>query len=120
MEGIKSFWFALLLLFLSSCGISKSIHNRPDISEYDAKIPERVKINDSTFVAGNNFLLKNKQGQWEMYVEGNPLQLGEITGSLTRELMQNQEAIFFNKVEDLVPSKTRLYSFAQISRVVQP
>lgn len=103
--------FALLgvMLLLTSCGISKSIHNQPEIAKYDSTIPERVKINDSTFVAGNNFLLKNAQGQWEMYVEGNPLQLGEVTGSLTRELMKKQEAIFFTKVENLVPSKTKLY-----------
>lgn len=101
--------FALLMVFLNSCGISKSLHNRPDVSGYDTTIPEKVKINDSTFVAGNNFLLKNKQGQWELYVEGNPLQIGEIIGSLTQELMQKQEAIFFNKVEDLVPSKMQQY-----------
>ncbi len=98
-----------LIIFLNSCGVSKSIHNRPDVSGYDVSIPERVKINDSTFVVGNNFFLKNKQGQWELYVEGNPLQIGKITGSLTQELMQKQEAIFFNKVEDLVPSKTQQY-----------
>ncbi|HBL79965.1 MAG TPA: acyl-CoA--6-aminopenicillanic acid acyl-transferase, partial [Aequorivita sp.] len=105
----KLFALAFLIIFLNSCGVSKSIHNRPDVSGYDAIIPEKVKINDSTFVAGNNFLLKNKQGQWELYVEGNPLQIGKITGSLTQDLMQKQEAIFFNKVEDLVPSKTQQY-----------
>ena len=105
----KLFAFAVLVIFLNSCGVSKSLHNRPDVSGYDATIPKKVKINDSTFVSGNNFFLKNKQGQWELYVEGNPLQIGEITGNLTQDLMQKQEAIFFNKVEDLVPSKTQQY-----------
>jgi hypothetical protein len=105
----KSFALAFLIIFLNSCGVSKSLHDRPNVSGYDATIPEKIKINDSTFVAGNNFLLKNKQGQWELYVEGNPLQIGKITGSLTQDLMQKQEAIFFNKVEDLVPSKTQQY-----------
>tara|TARA_R110002012_G_scaffold57095_5_gene147041 strand:+ start:41176 stop:42837 length:1662 start_codon:yes stop_codon:yes gene_type:complete len=105
----KLFALAFLLIFLNSCGVSKSIHNRPEVSGYDATIPKKEKMNDSTFVAGNNFLLKNKQGQWELYVEGNPLQIGKITGSLTQDLMQKQEAIFFNKVEDLVPSKTQQY-----------
>ena len=98
-----------LWLSLNSCGVSKSIHDRPDVSSFDSFIPEKVKINDSTFVAGDNFLLKNKHGQWELYVEGNPLQIGKITGSLTQELMQNQEAIFFNKVEEFVPSKFQQY-----------
>ena len=101
--------FTILILFLNSCGVSKSLQDRPDVSRYDATIPEKVKINDSTFVSGNNFFLKNKQGQWELYVEGNPVQIGKITGSLTQDLMQKQEAIFFNKVEDLVPSKSQQY-----------
>src|SRR5690554_1179555 len=108
-DFLKYFAFAVLSILLSSCGVSKSIKNRPDVSGYDASIPEKVKINDSTFVAGNNFFLKNKQGQWELYVEGNPLQIGEITGSLTQDVMQKQEAIFFNKVEEIVPSKTQQY-----------
>ncbi len=105
----RSLVFTFLVIILNSCGVSKSLHNRPDVSSYNATIPEKVKINDSTFVAGNNFFLKNEQGQWELYVEGNPLQIGKITGSLTQDLMQKQEAIFFNKVEDLVPSKTQQY-----------
>ncbi|SRX52971.1 C45 family peptidase [Aequorivita sp. CIP111184] len=105
----RFFAFTFLIAFLNSCGVSKSLHDRPDVSGYDATIPQKVKINDSTFVAGNNFFLKNKKGQWELYVEGNPLQIGEITGSLTQDLMQKQEAIFFNKVENLVPSKTQQY-----------
>lgn len=99
----------VLLLAFSSCGISKSIYNRPEFQDYDAIIPERVKINDSAFFAGNNFLLKNKQGQWELYVEGNPLEIGEITGSLTRELMHRQESVFFDQVESVIPSKFKQY-----------
>ena len=104
------FWTILFLLLLfSSCGVSKSIQDRPDISVYDDFVPEKVKINDSTFIAGNNFLLKNQHGQWELYVEGNPLQLGLATGSLTQHLMQNQEAVFFDKVEEIVPSRFQQY-----------
>ncbi|MGB3343662.1 MAG: C45 family peptidase [Aequorivita sp.] len=106
MKRNSGYWLCLLLLvLLNSCGIKKSIHDRPDISVFSDSIPEREIINDSTFAAGNNFLLKNKQGQWEMYVEGDALQIGEITGSLTRELMQKQEESFFKKVKKLVPSK---------------
>ncbi len=109
MKNLRWIFGALLLLSLTSCGVSKSIHDRPNVDGFDATIPERVKINDSTFVAGNNFLLKNKQGQWELYVEGNALQIGKITGSLTRELMQRQEAIFFDQVNEWVPSKFQQY-----------
>ncbi len=92
---------------LLSCGINKSINNRPDISGYNANIPERVKINDSTFEAGYNFLSKNKQGLWELYVEGDPLEIGLLTGSLTQELMYTQEQVFYDKINDLVPSEVQ-------------
>ncbi|SDG65449.1 C45 family autoproteolytic acyltransferase/hydolase [Winogradskyella thalassocola] len=99
----------LLLVFISltSCGISKSLHDVPDVSAYNPVIPERVKTSDSTFTLGNNHLSKNKQGLWELYVEGNPYHRGLITGSLTEELFHNQEAIFVSKIDKFVPSKTK-------------
>jgi predicted choloylglycine hydrolase len=77
----------------------------PDVKKYALQIPKVKKINDSTFSFNENYLTKNKQQLWELYVKGNPLQLGYNNGALTQELMQKQEEIFFSKVEDFVPSK---------------
>ncbi len=77
----------------------------PDVSQYESNIPERVKLNDSTFVLEDNFLTKNRQGQWELYVDGDPYELGLKTGSLTQELFNQQEHIFIKKIDELVPSK---------------
>ncbi|WP_179348912.1 C45 family autoproteolytic acyltransferase/hydolase [Winogradskyella pacifica] len=110
MKIILSIYHKLLLLVfisLTSCGITKSLHDVPDVSAYNPVIPERVKTSDSTFTLGNNHLSKNKQGLWELYVEGNPYRRGLITGSLTEELFQNQEAIFVSKIDKFVPSKTK-------------
>ena len=105
-QTVITYFFCLsLFLVLASCGVKKSLQDRPDISHYNADIPERKQLNDSTYVAGNNFLTKNKYGQWELYVEGDPLERGLLTGSLTRELLQKQERVFLNKVEELVPSE---------------
>ncbi|WP_339695478.1 C45 family peptidase [uncultured Marixanthomonas sp.] len=103
--AINYFIWSALFLLLASCGVKKSLEDRPDISQYNANIPEREIINDSTYLAGNNFLTKNKHGQWELYVEGDPLEIGLLTGSLTQELLQKQERVFLNKVEEMVPSK---------------
>ena len=103
----KYFRLILLLTAFTSCGVSKSLKDKPDISAYNAKIPERIKISDSTFVIGNNFLTKNEHGLWEMYVEGDPYQRGMLIGSLTEELLQKQEDVFLSKVNELVPSKTQ-------------
>lgn len=96
-----------LLLLLSSCGISKGLKDRPDISKYDVTLPERTKISDSTYSIGENFITKNKQGLWEMYAKGNPMELGLNQGALSQELFNQQEAIFLKKIDQLVPSKTK-------------
>lgn len=97
--------YLFFVLNVISCGVSKSIHHVPEISQYSLEIPKVEKVNDSTFSFKQNYLTKNKQQLWELYIHGNPLQLGYNNGALTQNLMQNQEAIFFSKVEGFVPSK---------------
>lgn len=99
--GIQVF----LILSFISCGVSKSVKHIPDISAYTLETPKVTKINDSTFSFNQNYLTKNKQQLWELYIKGNPLQLGYNNGALTQKLMQQQEEIFFSKVEGFVPSK---------------
>lgn len=94
-----------ILLLLTSCGVAKSLRDMPDISRYESVIPDRIKISDSSFTLGNNFLTKNEQGQWELFVSGNPLEIGLKTGSLTRELFNYQEKVFIDKINELVPSE---------------
>lgn len=96
----------VLLLVVSSCGVQKSLKDVPDVSQYNSDIPERIKINDTTYHAGNNFLTRNEYGLWELYVEGDPYERGLVMGSLTRELIETQERVFLTKVNDLVPNKT--------------
>ncbi|MCK0188594.1 C45 family peptidase [Arenibacter sp. F20364] len=100
---------SVLLGLLGSCGISKSLKDRPDLSNYNPNIPEITKTSDTSYIYSNNSLAKNKQGLWELYVSGDPLQRGLVTGALTEELFQQQEAIFLSKVEEMVPSKTKRY-----------
>jgi hypothetical protein len=94
-----------LILNLTSCGVRKSIKHVPEVKRYSLEIPKVNKINDSTFSFNQNYLTKNKQQLWELYIKGNPLQLGYNNGALTQDLMQKQEEIFFSKVEGFVPSK---------------
>lgn len=94
-----------LIFLLTSCGVKKSLKDQPKLEGYTFKIPERIQHNDSTFTVGNNQLRKNKHGLWELYIKGDPLERGLANGSLTRELLQKQENIFFSKVEEIVPSK---------------
>lgn len=80
------FFFIGFLLMLASCGTSKSMHHKPEISNYNATKPIVTKLSDSAFVSGKNSLLKNKQGIWELYVEGDPLEIGLNSGALSDSL----------------------------------
>ena len=108
------FLLLVLVITLQSCGVSKSIDDVPDVSQYDATISELVTINDTTLEAGHNYFSKNRFGAYEMYVEGNPYQLGMTTGLLTQELFKSQEHAFLSKVDELVPSKFRQYLLRKI------
>ncbi|MGO3707657.1 MAG: C45 family autoproteolytic acyltransferase/hydrolase [Mesonia hippocampi] len=101
----RNLFYCLFALLLCSCGISKSIKHKPEISKYDYKIPTVIKHSDSLFTTKNNSLLQNKFGQWELYVSGNPMEIGLNTGALYEPLYHYQEEVFFEKVEELVPSK---------------
>lgn len=97
--------YLFLVVNLISCDVSKSVKHIPDVKQYSLEIPKVNTINDSTFSFNQNYLTKNKQQLWELYIKGNPLQLGYNNGALTENLMQQQEEIFFSKVEGFVPSK---------------
>lgn len=101
----RLFLYSFFSLTVISCGVSKSVNHIPEVKQYPLEIPQVTKINDSTFSYHQNFLTKNKQQLWELYIKGNPLQLGYNNGALTQSLMQKQEGIFFSKVEGFVPSK---------------
>ena len=109
MRISRNIFLLFVMLSLMSCGISKSLKNVPDVSSYSQQIPEREKISDSSFITEKGYLTKNKFGQWEMYVSGDPYQIGLNTGSLTQELFEEQEHAFLSKVDELVPSKFKQY-----------
>lgn len=104
-EVLKIVVSFFLIFNLISCGTRKSIKHIPEVQQYSLDVPEVTQINDSTFSFNRNYLTKNKQQLWELYIKGNPLQLGYNNGALTQHLMQQQEDVFFSKVEGFVPSK---------------
>lgn len=98
----------LLFLFVGttflSCGISKSLQDKPQLASSKFEKPIIEKRNDSLFVSGENFIIKNKQQLWELHVSGNELQRGLLIGGLSEDLFLNQERIFFSKIQEMVPS----------------
>jgi predicted choloylglycine hydrolase len=101
------FYSTIFFLVLVSCGISKSLKHQPIIACYNQEKPIVDKKSETLIVSGNNRLLKNKHQLWELYVEGDPLQVGLISGALTDSLLKKQETIFFSKIKELVPSESK-------------
>ena len=99
--------FSIALLGLISCGTSKSLHHKPILSGYNDSIAFVEKKSDSVATLNNNILKLSQSGHWQLYVEGDALERGLVTGSLTADLLQYQEEVFFSKVKDIVPSKMK-------------
>lgn len=94
-----------LILMFNSCGTSKSLHDVPNLSSYNQTKPVIVKHSDTYFSTGDNYLLKNKQNLWELYVSGDAYQRGLLIGGLSEHLVQKQESVFFSKLNEIVASK---------------
>lgn len=104
----KKIKIAILLSFILlqiSCGTSKSMRHLPELDKYNGTIPVVTKQSSTLFSSGNNFLLKNKQNLWELYAEGDPLEIGLTIGGLTDSLHDKQDHIFFKKIKEIIPSK---------------
>ncbi|MFD2726856.1 C45 family autoproteolytic acyltransferase/hydolase [Hyunsoonleella rubra] len=114
LRKIRFAFLTGISLVVLSCGVSKSLKDVPEVAQYDASTAERISVNDSTFTSGKNSFAKNKYGAWELYVEGNPYQLGLNTGILTKELFEFQENAFLSKVNELVPSKFKQWLLRKI------
>ena len=108
VEPLKIFILFIIFSSFFSCGIKKSLAERPDISSYTLSKFKKEIINDSLFVKGKSSFRKNKFQQWELVAFGeNPLDLGNTVGSLTQDLIKSQELIFLEKIEKIVPSKSK-------------
>lgn len=115
---MKKICLFLFVIFISSCGVRKSIKHLPETKNYNQEIPKPIKNSPEIFTYKDNFLFKNPQNNlWEMYVEGDALQRGLIMGSLGDSLIKKQEHVFFDKIREMVPSKFKQRMLRQFLKV---
>jgi len=69
---------------------------------------QREKKSENFYTIGNNWLKKNKQGIWEMYLEGGDFERGVIHGKLAEEMVVSQEDNFVGQIKTLIPSDAYL------------
>lgn len=106
MKTLKPY-IALIFFLLSSCAMRKSVRHLPDVSAYNDVKPIVIQHSAELFSSGDNFLVKNGRGQWELYISGDPLERGLLFGALLDSLLNKQEHIFFGKIKEFVPSEKK-------------
>ncbi len=103
---MKKSLLLFLLILLQSCGVKKSLEQRPEIAGIEKIDTNRVKHSNTYYTLGPNSLRQNQYGIWELYIEGDALERGVANGNLTRELIHHQENAFMSKLEEMVPSES--------------
>ena len=88
-----------ILIFFCNCVGIKNLKQESQL--FTTELNEKVLSLDSTDV-----LTKSVNGNWQLRISGDPYELGYKKGILTKELYQQQEAIFFSRVAEFVPNKT--------------
>lgn len=69
---------------------------------------QREKAGDRFYTLKNNWLRQNKQGIWEMYLEGEAFERGVVHGKLAQEMVVNQEVNFVGEIKKIIPSEAYL------------
>ncbi len=111
----KIVWSAIAILVLwLSVFLVRVNYYLPTKPEHAVFIPlEREMVDIDFFKQEDSWLLKNSDGLWEMYVEGNPSERGSRIGTLSRNLIVAQEKAFVAQIKKLIPSQW-LTSFLRV------
>lgn len=80
----------------------------PVIEESIINYEELIIIDDTTFKYQDAWLRKNSYGLWEMYISGNPEELGVKNGILAQNLIRIQEEAFVKQIKKMIPSESYL------------
>jgi predicted choloylglycine hydrolase len=98
--------FVILILTISFKLIVQI--NPPPVPDVDNNKFIRIPVDTNAFKTGNNWVRKSQTGLWEMYLSGNPYELGVKYGILNKELISYQERAFINRIKELIPSERYL------------
>lgn len=88
----------VLLVYVSTLSIDP-----PTVPHLDKELV-RTEISPEHFTLGNNWLKKTQSGIWVVYIEGDAYTRGLAYGELCKELIQDQEEIFVDRLEQMLGS----------------
>ena len=110
---MKKRYIILIVLFACIVGLVLYVRNLnippPVVADMSCLEWQRVKVNDSLYIIGNNWLHRSHSGLWEMYLEGDAFERGVAFGKLTQELLEYQEDAFVEMISQYIPSESYLW-----------
>lgn len=75
----------------------------PKIADMSSLQLQRTNHGNEFYSINNNWFRHSKSGLYELYVEGEPFEMGVINGKLTKELVVRQEDHFAEQINKMVP-----------------
>lgn len=80
----------------------------PAVRSQEALHWERRTLPGGGYQLGDNSLVQNTYGLYELQVSGAPFERGVITGKLSKELLESQEQAFTDQIRKMIPSERYL------------
>lgn len=114
----KKFWkralYVIAFLFMLICtGIiylfSVAIAHPPKPADQSSLLLQRAEPSPGFYTLKNNWFRKSNSGLYELYVEGEPFEMGVVNGKISRELVARQEDHFSEQINKMIPSKFYLH-----------
>ena len=106
--GITIGIFLLIILVFCIYVWKVSDIKPPKVTDTSALHLQRDHVTGSLYTIGNNWIRKNEWGLYEMYVSGQPFEMGVKEGKLSREEIINQEIAFTSEIKRMIPSEDYL------------
>ncbi|MFT3932346.1 MAG: C45 family autoproteolytic acyltransferase/hydrolase [Chitinophagaceae bacterium] len=113
MRKKNRFWRRLLrtllviagLLLIGFVWLAIIAHvNPPKPADTSSLQLQRTEPSPGLYTIKDSWFRKSNSGLYELYVEGNPYEMGVINGKLTKELVQRQEDHFTEQINKMIPS----------------
>lgn len=115
---MKTYWLAIWIASLfSSCALNGALKEKARFEQLKIAKLKLADSMDNYLSIDSNFLFHNAQGLWELYVGGNPMQIGLKTGILTKSLYAYQERAFFAKIQEIIPSERKQKWMMRLTKI---
>ncbi len=99
----------LLIIWLIVFCIQSAFYRPTLPKNTSVQMLERETVDTNFYACNNSWLLRNDAGLWEMYVEGDALHRGSVTGALAKDLIRFQEEAFVKQIYEMIPSKSMVH-----------